>query len=149
MKKILAIYKAYMVRPILYQCVTRCAVALAAVLVWDRFVPSSLLAVRDGCLAAAVILLMMAWFVYLKLDGMMVHHLLEDRRKKKKKSKRRVGGDIADYVDEHIVSFDELEEGEQTACRLAADLLGAVPGRVADRYGAMSPCGPGSPRAWR
>jgi len=49
MKKILAIYKAYMVRPILYQCVTRCAVALAAVLVWDRFVPSSLLAVRaDG-----------------------------------------------------------------------------------------------------
>ena len=99
MKKILAIYKAYMVRPILYQCVTRCAVALAAVLVWDRFVPSSLLAVRDGCLAAAVILLMMAWFVYLKLDGMMVHHLLEDRRKKKKKSKRRVGGDIADYVD--------------------------------------------------
>ena len=117
MKKILAIYKAYMVRPILYQCVTRCAVALAAVLVWDRFVPSSLLAVRDGCLAAAVILLMMAWFVYLKLDGMMVHHLLEDRRKKKKKSKRRVGGDIADYVDEHIVSFDELEEeyGEMEA----------------------------------
>ena len=126
MKKILAIYKAYMVRPILYQCVTRCAVALAAVLVWDRFVPSSLLAVRDGCLAAAVILLMMAWFVYLKLDGMMVHHLLEDRRKKKKKSKRRGGGDIADYVDEHIVSFDELEEGEQTACRLAADLLAAA-----------------------
>ena len=126
MKKILAIYKAYMVRPILYQCVTRCAVALAAVLVWDRFVPSSLLAVRDGCLAAAVILLMMAWCVYLKLDGMMVHHLLEDRRKKKKKSKRRVGGDIADYVDEHIVSFDELEEGEQTACRLAADLLAAA-----------------------
>ena len=126
MKKILAIYKAYMVRPILYQCVTRCAVALAAVLVWDRFVPSSLLAVRDGCLAAAVILLMMAWFVYLKLDGMMVHHLLEDRRKKKKKSKRRVGGDIADYVDEHIVSFDELEEGERTACRLAADLLAAA-----------------------
>lgn len=126
MKKIMAIYKAYMVRPILYQCVTRCAVALAAVLVWDRFVPSSLLAVRDGCLAAAVILLMMAWFVYLKLDGMMVHHLLEDRRKKKKKSKRRVGGDIADYVDEHIVSFDELEEGEQTACRLAADLLAAA-----------------------
>lgn len=126
MKKILAIYKAYMVRPILYQCVTRCAVALAAVLVWDRFVPSSLLAVRDGCLAAAVILLMMAWFVYLKLDDMMVHHLLEDRRKKKKKSKRRVGGDIADYVDEHIVSFDELEEGEQTACRLAADLLAAA-----------------------
>ena len=126
MKKILAIYKAYMVRPILYQCVTRCAVALAAVLVWDRFVPSSLLAVLDGCLAAAVILLMMAWFVYLKLDGMMVHHLLEDRRKKKKKSKRRVGGDIADYVDEHIVSFDELEEGEQTACRLAADLLAAA-----------------------
>lgn len=126
MKKILAIYKAYMVRPILYQCVTRCAVALAAVLVWDRFASSALLAVRDGCLAAAVVLLMMAWFLYLKLDGMTVHHLLEDRRKKKKKSKRLAGGDIADYVDEHIVTFDELEEGEQTACRLAADLLAAA-----------------------
>ena len=151
MKKILAIYKAYMVRPILYQCVTRCAVALAAVLVWDRFVPSSLLAVRDGCLAAAVILLMMAWFVYLKLDGMMVHHLLEDRRKKKKEEQapgrrrhrglrgrahrllRRAGGG----------GTDGLPPGGGPAGRRA------VPGRVADRYGAMSPCGPGSPRAWR
>ena len=111
---------------------------------------------------------MMAWFVYLKLDGMMVHHLLEDRRKKKKKSKRRVGGDIADYVDEHIVSFDELEEGEQTACRLAADLLAAALFLAASLIASWrrSPptarprprptsccswpgCTGGSPRAWR
>lgn len=126
MKKLLAIYKPYMVRPILYQCVTRCAVALAAVLVWDRFVPSVLLAVRDGCMAAGAVLLMMAWFLYLRLDGMTVHHMLEGRKKKRKKSRRIAGGDIADYMDEHIVSFDELGEEEQTACLLAADLLAAL-----------------------
>lgn len=126
MKKIIAVYQSYMVRPILYQCVTRCSVALAAVLVWSRFVSSPLRAARDGCLAAGVILLMMAWFSYLKLDGMMVHHMMEDRKKPKKKRKRLLRGDIADYVDEHIVSFDELDEQEQSACRLAANLIGAA-----------------------
>ena len=126
MRKILKIYKTYMIRPVLYQCVTRCAVSLAAVLVWNRFVSSPLQAVRDGCMTAGFVLLMMAWFLYLKLDGMTVHHMLEDRRKKKKKAKRWVGGDIADYMDEHIVSFDELEEEEQAASRLAADLLAAA-----------------------
>ena len=96
MRKILKIYKTYMIRPVLYQCVTRCAVSLAAVLVWNRFVSSPLQAVRDGCMTAGFVLLMMAWFLYLKLDGMTVHHMLEDRRKKKKKAKRWVGGDIAD-----------------------------------------------------
>lgn len=126
MKKIIAIYQSYMVRPILYMCVTRCSIALALVLVWSRFVPSVLSGARDGCLAAGVIFLMMAWFTYLKLDGMMVHHLMEDKRKPKKKAKRRLRGDIADYVDEHIVSFDELDEREQPACRLAANLIGAA-----------------------
>lgn len=126
MKKIIAIYKSYMVRPIVYQCVTRCSVALAAVLVWSRFVSSPLRIVRDGCLAAAVILLMMAWFTYLKLDGMTVHHMMEERKKPRKKRKRLLRGDIADYVDEHIVSFDELDEPEQAACRMAADLSGAL-----------------------
>lgn len=126
MKKIIAIYQSYMIRPAIYQCVTRCSVALAAVLVWSRFVESPLRTVRDGCLAAGVILLMMAWFSYLKLDGMKVHHMMEDRKKPRKKRKRLLKGDIADYVDEHIVSFDELDEAEQTACKLAANSGGAV-----------------------
>lgn len=126
MKKIIAIYKPYMIRPVIYQCVTKCAIALAAVLVWSRLVSGPLQAARDGCLAAGIILLMMAWFAYLKLDGMMVHHLMEDRKKTKKKRKRLLRGDIADYMDEHIIGFDELDEGEQSACRLAADLAGAL-----------------------
>lgn len=126
MKKIIAIYKAYMIRPIVYMCVTRCAIALAAALAWKRFVPGALRVVRDGCLTAGVIFLMMAWFAYLKLDGMTVHHLMEDRKKPKKRARRRLGGDIADYVDQHIVSFDELDAPEQAACRLAANLIGAA-----------------------
>ena len=38
MKKILSLYQSYMIRPTIYMCVSRCAVALMVLLFWDRFV---------------------------------------------------------------------------------------------------------------
>ena len=43
--------------------------------------------------------------------------------------------DIVDFADGHIVSFDELEPEEKSACILAADFIGGllffIPGVIA------------------
>lgn len=45
-----SLFKTYMIRPVLYKCVTRAALAVTALLLWDRFINTagrfSLL--RDG-----------------------------------------------------------------------------------------------------
>ncbi|MCI8543166.1 MAG: hypothetical protein HFH95_07625 [Lachnospiraceae bacterium] len=124
MKKIWRLYKPYMIRPVLYKGVTRCAVALAVILLWDRFVESPLSAARDGSAAAAVVLFLMGWISYLKLDGVRISRL--PGKEKDRKSRQGSRGDIVDFVDEHVVSFDELEPEEQTACILAANLLSGL-----------------------
>lgn len=80
-----SLYHSYMIRPILYKCVTRAALAVTALLLWDRYVNTagrfSLL--RDGCVVAGILFFCLAWFSYLRLDGVMVHHMFEERKKKK------------------------------------------------------------------
>ena len=113
-----------MVRPILYKSVTRCSIALAVILLWDRFIDSSLHAFRDAGAVAAIFLFMMSWFSYLKLDGMKVHFMMEDKLKKKPKKHWKTS--MIDFVDEHIVTFDELNEEEQTACLMASNLISGL-----------------------
>ena len=125
MKRIRSLFKSYMIRPTLYRSVTKFAIALAAVLLWDRFLnrgPFTVL--RDGGLVAGMVLLAAAWIGYLRLDGIRINHL--PKKEQKKKPRRSFGGDIADYMDEHIVSFDELEQDEQMVCGLASSLLAAL-----------------------
>lgn len=114
-----------MIRPILYKMVGKCLTALAAVLLWDRFVNrgGAMSALRDGCMAAAIFLFVMAWFSYLKLDGVRVHHLLETQKKWPERHKTK---DMVDFVDEHIVSFDELSDREQIVCKLVSSLLSGL-----------------------
>lgn len=128
MKKMLSLFSAIMIRPTIYRAVTKCAVALTVVLLWDRYVNKGLLPVgRDGCFAAALLLFGLAWLNYLRLDGLEVPHLLTGKnRPEKKKKRRRLTGDIADFADEHIVPFDELSEEEQLACSMAANLASGV-----------------------
>jgi len=129
MKKLRDIWKRYMLRPMLYRCVTKCAVALAAILLWDRFINinEALSPVRDGGFVAAAALLGMAWASYLRLDGLKFHYLLEERRKKKeRKKKRHWTKDMVDFVDEHVVSMEELSEDERALCGMLSSLLSAL-----------------------
>lgn len=124
MKKIRRLYKPYMIRPILYKSVAKCLTALAVILVWNRFVHSPLSAARDGCAVAAVAFFLMGWISYLRLDGVKLGGL--PKKEGERKPGRGSRGDIIDFADEHIVSFDELGEEEQRACILAADLLSGL-----------------------
>lgn len=126
MKKILAVYQKYMIRPIVYKTVTKAVFSLTAVLLWDRYLNSRgrMVAFRDAGLVAGAFLLGLAWFSYLRLDGMSIHHLLEERPKKKKPV--RGTSDMVDFVDEHIVSYSELSDEERTACNLASSLCSGL-----------------------
>lgn len=123
MKKIGSLYKSYMIRPILYKCVTRAAIAVTALLLWEKYVNTAgrLSLFRDGFLVAGICFLGLAWFSYLRLDGVTIHHMLEE--KKKKKPVRGSYADIVDFADEHIVSCEEMTKDERTGCSLAANII--------------------------
>lgn len=120
MKKIIKLLKKYMIRPIIYKSITRCSIALVAILLWDRFIDSELLAMRDGSVVAAFILFMFGWFSYLRLDDVKMNLVSKDA--KKKKTKRHWKTSMVDFADEHIVTFDELTEEEQRVCLMIADV---------------------------
>lgn len=110
-----------MLRPTVYRTVTKAAVVLVLSLLWDRFLN------RDGPFGIdyaftvlGLICLALSWFSYLSLDGVGIHYLLEREKPKKKKHIQR---DMADYVDESVVPFDELEPEEQSACRLMSSFV--------------------------
>lgn len=123
-KKIRSIFQSYMIRPMIYQCVNKICMALVLALLWDRFLNRYKIysMVGDAFFVVGLFFFMLAWFQYLRMDGMKVHHLLEDRKKKKRK-KRHSSMDIVDFADEKVISFDELEEDEKIVCRFLGDLL--------------------------
>ncbi len=127
-QKIKQIYKPYMMRPMLYHCGTKIAVALMLCLLWDRLINTAkwLSLLESAFFAAGCFFLMLAWFQYLRLDGVTVHHLLEGRKDKKKKAKRHTVKDMVDFADEKVVSLAELEDEEKVVCRFLANLLCAA-----------------------
>lgn len=125
MKKVFSHITSNMIRPICYQCVTKCAFALAILLLWDRFVnPLGMYrAVRDGFFLVGIFFLLMAWFSYLWLDGMRMPKFVRRERKKKTRNRTR---DVVDFVDEHVTSLDELSDEERHACGFCSSMLAAV-----------------------
>ncbi len=112
-----------MIRPIIYYSVTRIAVALVLSLLWNRYLnsygPEALYS--RAFLMAAVCFGAISWFIYLRMDGVKIHYLLEDRHQRKKR--KHSHADIADFVDEKIISFDELEDDEKDVCRLLGNIF--------------------------
>ena len=116
MKKVFSHITSNMIRPILYQCVTKSVFALAMLLLWDRFV-------NPLGIYLAACFLVMAWFSYLWLDGMRMPKIIRRERKKKTRNRTR---DVVDFVDEHVTSLDELSDEERHACGFCSSALAAV-----------------------
>ena len=82
-----------------------------------------------GLGAVGIILMAGAWFSYLHLDGLTPIDTAKKKfgvKNKKKKTKQSMGGDIADYLDEEIVPYEELDESEKAACQMAAFLISGM-----------------------
>ena len=116
-----------MIRPTLYRIFTRFMLALLAAMLWNEFVNrSGLLSLRGHAfLFLGILFAALAWMNYLRLDGLRAPQI--DRRLFDWKRKPvRFYGDMADHVDEDVTPFEELDEDEQTLCRLLANLACCV-----------------------
>jgi hypothetical protein len=125
-------YHRYMIRPIVTKTITRTLIGLVIVLLWDKYVNVERIGVSRlgfGLGAVGIILMAGAWFSYLHLDGLKPIDTAKKKfgvKNKKKKTKQSMGGDIADYLDEEIVPYEELDESEKAACQMAAFLISGM-----------------------
>ena len=113
-----------MIRPGVYQIFTRFLVSLCLALLWNRFIAPRVAAANAswGCEFFVVFFAAMAWLAYLRLDGVRVPKF--DRKLfRRKKTPERAFGDMIDYVDEPIVSFEELSDAEKDLTLLISNLI--------------------------
>ncbi len=122
-KKMKNIFKSYMVRPMIYKIATKSSIVLVLALLWDRFVNTSdyLSMRKDVFFIIGFIWMLFAWFQYLKLDGYTIQYVF--RHKRERKEKKHIQRDIVDFVDEKIISFDELEEEEKVVVNLLSNFI--------------------------
>ena len=123
--KIRKIYQKYMLRPLIYLTAYRLMVGMILLLALVRLVKNgpapSMVA---GFLTVAFALL--AYLVYLRMDGLRIPRMKYIRPKKKPDPLRGVGS-MADHADDDPgVSFEELEEDERDFCSLIANLINLV-----------------------
>ena len=125
-KKIKDIFKSYMVRPLIYKIVTKCSIVLVLALLWKYIVNTSshMSMQKDVFFILGLIWMMFSWFQYLKLDGYTLQYVFKEKRKRNEK--KHVKKDIADFVDEKIVSFDELEEEEKVVVNLLSNFISGL-----------------------
>ena len=121
--KIKGIYQRYLLRPIIYLTAFRLMVAAIFLLILVRFVENgpapSMIA---GFLT--VFFALLAYLVYLRMDGLRIPRVKYIRPKKKNDPLRHASS-MADHTDDDPgVSFEELEEDERDFCSLIANLIG-------------------------
>ena len=120
--KIKGIYEKHMLRPLIYLTAYRLMVALIFLLAMVRLIPNgpapSLVA---GFLT--VVFALLAYLVYLRMDGLRIPRMKYIRPKKKADP---LGSMASHADDEPGVSFEELEEDERDFCSLIANLINLV-----------------------
>ncbi len=125
MKKPFDFYEPYMRRPIIHMVFTRFILALFIVESAVYFLSPAVGRPIRGtvCLLAAVFFGLMAWIVYLRMDGLQLPKLMMMRINPRKKPSRTYG-DMIDYIDEKPeIGFEDLDDNEKDLCILAADLF--------------------------
>ena len=115
-----------MIRPLVYKVFTRGILALFAAQLVHRFAPSgaSLASFSNLSLLLGLLFSLFCLLAWLRLDGFRIPQLKLPRMKRK--DPPFLTGDMADHIDDDIVSFDDLSEDEQNLCVLLADLILAV-----------------------
>ena len=115
-----------MVRPLIYKIFTRGMLALFAAQLIHFFVPadSGLSSFSNLSLALGLLFVLFAFLAWLRLDGLKIPQLKLPRMKRK--DPPFLAGNMADHIDDEIISFDDLDQEEQNTCVLLADLFLAL-----------------------
>ena len=112
-----------MIRPLIYKVFARGILALFAAQMAHFFAPPG------GILHSFSILSLLLGFIFalsaavawLRLDGMRIPQFRLPRMKRK--DPPFLAGNMADHMDDEIMTFDELDPEEQNTCVLLADLI--------------------------
>lgn len=107
---------------------SRCIVGLMFLLLWKRFwSKGSYMALIEGgmLLLVGAIYLGMAWFNYLKLDGV-GSRIFKKRPKKLKAKKHHIQKEMVDYVQEEPDFLEQIDDHQLTVCNLISNLTSAV-----------------------
>ena len=122
-KRIRKHFDREMVRPLIYKTFTRGILALFAAQLAHFFLPAGgiLSSFSNLSLLLGFVFTLSAFLAWLRLDGMKIPQFRLPRIKRK--DPPFLTGDMADHMDDDIVSFDELDPEEQNVCVLLADLL--------------------------
>lgn len=126
MKKMREIYKPYMIRPIIYKTVTRVGIGLIFALLWDRFFNvRKFFSIFDyAFFTVGFIFLALAWFNYLKIDGVSFRFFNKDTQKKKKpKHKMKM---LVDYADQDIDPMDMINDKEEMIVILTSNIITGI-----------------------
>ena len=123
--KIKHVYQRYMLRPLIYLTAFRLMVALIVLLAIEQFVPRGPAPEMIAAFLATAFALL-AYLVYLRMDGLGVPRVKYIRPKKKDDPLRHASS-MADHTDDDPgVSFEELEVDERDFCSLIANVIGMV-----------------------
>lgn len=116
------IYHKYMLRPIIYLAAYRLMLSVIFLLILVRFVkhgPAPSLV----CGFLAVFFALLAYLVYLRMDGLRIPRVKYIRPRKKPDPMRNFGA-MSDHTDDEPgVSFEELEVDERDFCSFIANIV--------------------------
>ena len=133
MKNLRKIYKKYMIRPIIYKAFPRIIIGMLVAGLWNRFVNANqwLDMLGDAFMLVGIFFVALAWFSFLRLDGMdnpftKLLSVFVDPKKKKARMASRTTRHMVDYADEELTEYEDLSDEEQAACKLAANGLAAL-----------------------
>ena len=115
-----------MIRPLCYKLFTRGVLALFAVQLLHFFLPETWPLRRFSSLSlmAGALFVLFTLIAWLRITWLKIPQLR--LRRIKRKDPPFLTGDIADHIDEDIVTFDDLDEDGQNLCVLMADAVLAV-----------------------
>ena len=112
-----------MIRPLVYKIFTRGILALFAAQLVHFFVPAGypIASFSNLSLLLGLLFALFAFLAWLRLDGVKIPQLKLPRMKRK--DPPFLTGDMADHLDDDLVSFDDLDPEDQNVCVLLADLI--------------------------
>lgn len=115
-----------LIRPLIYKVFTRGILALFVAQLVHFFAPvaSGFSSFSNLSLGLALLFVLFTVLAWLRADGLKIPQLKLPRVKKK--DPPFLAGNMADHIDDEIVSFDDLDAEEQNVCVLLADAFLAV-----------------------
>ena len=121
MKKLWKLFRTKpLLRPTVYLSVFEAVIVLLLALLWERFLDQGERGLGFALGAFGLILLMLSWFQYLRLDGVRPIEMLKKNREPKEKKTKVRTYDMADFLDEPISVYRDLEPEERICCQLVS-----------------------------